>query len=313
MLNYTLLLHGLRSTGEGLPGALLRDLLDAVDRGAKGAVRLRLEGRSSAKGGFPPAWVNDAAAFRMTGFHRGTPGVELRIPTLLEALPQKFAQADLFPPVDSTDSALTLMGRSLGEALSGNEESDAYDPPLLRSFEEFREVFRHGVEAVEIRNGRVDTPSLTVTPEGIRTVQRLHRQTPRSQRVRVAGKVDAIRHSDRAFTLILESGEQIRGVLAEGEPEVLAPFFGQVAVVSGVAQFRPSGSLLRVDADLLEPGTDQDLELWSETPRSLFGPTDDRDLRRPQGPRSGINALIGSWPGDETDDEIFAMLEHGSV
>ncbi|HEV3050298.1 MAG TPA: hypothetical protein VGX50_08330 [Longimicrobium sp.] len=312
MLNYTLLLHGLRSTGEGLPGALLRDLLDAVDRGAKGAVRLRLEGRSSAKGGFPPAWVNDAAAFRMTGFHRGTPGVELRIPTLLEALPQRFAQADLFPPVDSTDSALTLMGRSLGEALSGNEESDAYDPPLLRSFEEFREVFRHGVEAVEIRNGRVDSPFLTVTPEGIRTVQRLHRQTPRSQRVRVAGKVDAIRHSDRAFTLILESGEQIRGVLAEGEPEVLAPFFGRVAVVSGVAQFRPSGSLLRVDADLLEAGTDQDLELWSETPRPLFGPTDDRDLRRPQGARSGINALIGTWPGDETDDEIFAMLEEMS-
>lgn len=312
MLNYTLLLHGFEGAGEGLPGALLRDLLDAVDRGAKGAVRLRLEGRSSAKGGFPPAWVNDAAAFRMTGFHRGTPGVELRIPTLLEALPQKFAQADLFPPVDSTDSALTLMGRSLGEALSGNEESDAYDPPLLRSFEEFREVFRHGVEAVEIRNGRVDTPSLTVTPEGIRTVQRLHRQTPRSQRVRVAGKVDAIRHSDRAFTLVLDSGEQIRGVLAEGEPEVLAPFFGQVAVVSGVAQFRPSGSLLRVDADLLETGTDQDLELWSETPRPLFAPTDDRDLRRPQGPRSGINALIGSWPGDETDDEIFAMLEEMS-
>ena len=54
MLNYTLLLHGLRSTGEGLPGALLRDLLDAVDRGAKGAVRLRLEGRSSAKGGLSP-------------------------------------------------------------------------------------------------------------------------------------------------------------------------------------------------------------------------------------------------------------------
>lgn len=37
MLNYTLLLHGLQGTGEGLPGALLRDLLDAVDR-AKGAV-----------------------------------------------------------------------------------------------------------------------------------------------------------------------------------------------------------------------------------------------------------------------------------
>jgi hypothetical protein len=312
MLNYTLLLHGLAATGEGLPGALLRDLLDAVDRGAKGAVRLRLEGRSSAKGGFPPAWVNEAAAFQMAGFHRGTPGIELRIPTLLEALPQRFAQADLFPPVDPSDSALSLMGRSLGEALSGNEDSDAYDPPLLRSFEEFREVFRYGVESVEIRNGRPESPSLTVTPQGIRTVQRLHRQTPRSQRVRVAGKVDEIRHSDRAFTLVLQSGEQIRGVLAEREPEALVPFFGKLAVVDGVAQFRPSGSLLRVDADLLQPGGEQDLALWSESPRPLFAPMDQRELRRPQGPRSGINAIIGAWPGDETDEEIFALLEEMS-
>jgi hypothetical protein len=312
MLNYTLLLHGLQSTGEGLPGALLRDLLDAVDRGAKGAVRLRLEGRSSARGGFPPAWVNEAAAFRMAGFHRGTPGVVLRIPTLREALPQRFAQEDLFPPVDPGDSALTLMGRSLGDALSGNADSDAYDPPLLRSFEEFREVFRHGVTALEIRNGAPDRPALMVTPDGIRVVQRLHRQTPRSQRIRIAGKVDAIRYSDRAFTLILDSGEQIRGVLAEGEPEVLAPFFGRVALVSGTAQFRPSGSLLRVDAEQLQPGTDQDLALWSESPRPLFATADAQELRRPQGPRSGINAIIGAWPGEETDDEIVAMLEEMS-
>jgi hypothetical protein len=124
--------------------------------------------------------------------------------------------------------------------------------------------------------------------------------------------VDAIRHSDRAFTLIMQSGEQIRGVLAEGEPEVLAPFFGQVAVVSGVAQFRPSGSVLRIDADLLQPGGERDLALWSESPRPLFAPADPRELRRPQGPRSGINAVIGAWPGDETDEEIFALLEEMS-
>ncbi|HEU0300522.1 MAG TPA: hypothetical protein VFR37_13725, partial [Longimicrobium sp.] len=248
-------------------------------------------------------------AFHMAGFHRGMPGIELRIPSLAEALPQRFAQADLFPPVDPADSALTLMGRSLGEALAGNADSDAYDPPLLRTFEEFREVFRHGVDAVEIRNSRPDRKPLTVTPEGIRLVHRLHRQTPQSRRVRIAGKVDAIRHSDRAFTLLLWSGEQIRGVLADGEPEVLAPFFGKVAVVSGMAQFRPSGSLLRVDAERLEPGGEQDLALWSETPRPLFAAMDARELRRPQGPRSGVKAILGAWPGDETEEEIFALLE----
>jgi hypothetical protein len=32
-------------------------------------------------------------------------------------------------------------------------------------------------------------------------------------------------------------------------------------------------------------------------------------LRKPQGTKSGINAIIGKWPGDETEEEITAILE----
>lgn len=32
-------------------------------------------------------------------------------------------------------------------------------------------------------------------------------------------------------------------------------------------------------------------------------------LRQPQGPDSGLNAIIGRWPGDESDEEILALLE----
>lgn len=127
MLNHTLLLHGLRDAAEGLPGALVGDLLEAVDRGAKGAVRLRLEGRSWARGGPPPAWVNEAATFQVAGFHRGTPGLELRMRTLAEALPARFAQEDLFPPVDPADSALTLTGQTDAIHLRRDDRRDAGD------------------------------------------------------------------------------------------------------------------------------------------------------------------------------------------
>jgi hypothetical protein len=36
---------------------------------------------------------------------------------------------------------------------------------------------------------------------------------------------------------------------------------------------------------------------------------DPRILDRPQGPDSGLNAVMGKWPGDETDEEVLAMLE----
>lgn len=310
MLDYTLILQGFEREERGLPGALLRDLLDAVDQGAKGAVRLRLEGRSRGRGGFPPVWVNEAAAFNFVQLVDDAPGVRLQVPTLREALPERFRQHDLFPAVDPSDSALSLMGLSLSDAMAGNAESDAYDEPLLTTFEEeFKRVFRHGVKGVVLRNGHPRSPSVTVTPGGIQVVERLKRETPRPRRVRLAGKIDAIRHSDRAFTLLLRSGAQIRGVLAEGDPEALAAHFGRTAVVSGAAHYRPSGSLLRVEADYVGPGTEDDLTVWSTVPEPLDRQPDARLSRQPQGPRTGINAIFGKWPGDETDEEFFRMVE----
>jgi hypothetical protein len=32
-------------------------------------------------------------------------------------------------------------------------------------------------------------------------------------------------------------------------------------------------------------------------------------LRRSQGPRSGISAVIGRWPGDESDEDVLEALE----
>ncbi len=35
-------------------------------------------------------------------------------------------------------------------------------------------------------------------------------------------------------------------------------------------------------------------------------------LHQPQGPDSGLNAVMGKWPGDESDEEILALLEEMS-
>jgi hypothetical protein len=144
---------------------------------------------------------------------------------------------------------------------------------------------------------------------GARTAngRRLRRETPPEQRVRLAGQLDTIRHSDRTFTLKLESGVTLRGV-AKGVPaETLAGLFGKKATVSGTAVFRPSGKVLRLEADHMEPAGNEFL-LWSVEPRPLWDAAES-SLRQSQGPRSGINAIIGRWPGDESDVVIAAALE----
>jgi hypothetical protein len=71
------------------------------------------------------------------------------------------------------------------------------------------------------------------------------------------------------------------------------------------------GAHSQVDPDASNGCVERDSLGSSESPQ-LFGVLDLQSLYRPQGPNSGINAIIGAWPGDETDEEIFRMLEEMS-
>ena len=44
----------------------------------------------------------------------------------------------------------------------------------------------------------------------------------------------------------------------------------------------------------------------------IIGKLDRQALHQPQGPDSGFNALIGKWPGSESEEEILALLEEMS-
>ena len=83
--------------------------------------------------------------------------------------------------------------------------------------------------------------------------------------------------------------------------------FGQSVVVSGMAVFRPSSRLLRIEAEAIDPAG-SDAAVWARVPAPLFRIMDTASLRQPQGPRSGVNAIIGRWPGEESDEEITGAL-----
>ena len=148
-----------------------------------------------------------------------------------------------------------------------------------------------GDQAYIIEQGRVE---LWVQREGLR--------------VRLAGQLDTIRHSDRMFTLILDDGQNIRGLAESVDPAQLASLFGQRAVVSGNAVFRPSGSVLRLEIDRLEPAGAES-SVWSHMPRPALGRLESRPPIASQGPRSGVNKIFGRWPGKESEEEVLRALE----
>lgn len=303
--------HRIRITGPAargvrIDGALLRDLLDVFVVGCQQAVRLNVEGRSTARGK-PPAWLEHAATFEVVALHEGSTVLVVEAPSLADAVPEQFGQSDLFRTVDLARSCLDLFEESVRDAIAGKVESDAYDDGLVRTFEEFSRVLRHGVQTVELGDGS----PLRIDAGCVESLRRLRRTIPPDQQVCVAGTLDVLRHSDRMFTLILETGTNIRGVVNTDTVDLstLGGLWGQEAVVRGVAKFRPSGSVLRIEAERIDRADLRDMSLWNAEPRPVFDVLDERVLRQPQGPRSGVSAIFGQLLDVESDDDIIEALD----
>jgi hypothetical protein len=306
MFTHKIILNGSRLKEQGISSLILRDLLNIIIEGSVRALRLRLEGRSTVAGKLP-SWLDAIADFEVVISSPIQINIEA-IP-LSMAAPEKFGQTSLFSDVDPSRPALVYFEDSLEDALEGEADSDLYDNGLLDTFTGFSNLLAHGIDCIEITNGRPrDRGPLRIYPGNIKIIKELQRKTPSNRRIRIAGKVDTIRHSDRMFILILESGQALRGVADNTNADELAKFFGKTVVISGTAVFRPSGSILRIEADHIEPAKG-DVSIWSVEPKPLDTDIDSRMLRKPQDEHSGMNAIFGQWPGDETDDEVLAALE----
>ncbi|KYF73666.1 hypothetical protein [Sorangium cellulosum] len=297
--------HVIRFTGDDVAtqrAPFLRDLLDILVDGAQQATRLHVDGRSTAPG-TPPAWLEDAAAFEVEQIQERE--IILRAPSLEDALSQRARQLGLFAAAEPSRSCLDYLEDSLDDALAGREDSERYDRPLMATLEGLGRLFRHGVDSIELVNGR----TLRVDRRGVEAIRALRQRTPEDRRIVVGGKLDATRDSDRSFMLVLTSGETLRGLAAESvDPAALARLFGQPAIVSGFAKFRPSGKVLRVEAERIDPATG-DIAAWSTMPRPLDMPAHLHRFHVPQGPGSGVAAILGAIPMDDTEEEFQAAIE----
>ena len=305
---FSVRLEGPRALQARLPGETFRNLLDLLLEGCRKSVRLRAEGRSSAPGALP-SWLTAATDFEVVGLREGSAVVELEASPLGELAQDRFRQIPPLLDLDLSRSCLSIFAETFEQSLRGEEDSDLQDPSLLKTFADFSRVFGAGVDRIELQDLTPAAPRrVEIRADRLATVERLWRKSPPTQSVRLAGRLDSLRQSDRAFTLVLASGETVRGIAVGLEPRELAPYFGEDVIVEGIVVFRPSGSVLRIEAEKVEITT-EDLSLWSRMPRPLFGQIDRRTLYQPQGPRSGINAIIGRWPGEESDEEALALLE----
>jgi hypothetical protein len=305
MLTRQLKLEGPSVTGTRVNAPLLREILALLIDGSQKALRIRTQGRSTSRGVLPD-WIAAATEFTVQ-IREGSTVLDIESPSLLDAAPNEFRQTQLFPEIDPTRPALDYLVDSIEAALHEDNGTNLYDGPFLKFLAKLEGIFEHGVTDVEFHQvDGASRPQLKVQRSSVGQFRQLESRIPKPQRVNVAGKLDTIRHSDRTFVLALSADHRIRGIAEQSED--LQQLWGKSVFATGTAHFTVDGSVQRVEVDLLRLATERELSLFSEAPLPITRTIQPQDLKRPQGRRSGLNAIFGKWPGDEDDAEIAEAL-----
>ncbi len=306
--------HNVKLDGPGVKGTvvnahLLRELLRIIIDGSERALRVRTQGRSTARGALP-SWISTSSEFEVQ-IVEGSTLLQITAPTLIEADPIEFKQPDLFPEIDPELTSFDYFTESLDAVMDGGERSNLYDRGMLELLYGFDSVFDRGVEEITFYSkGKSKVKKVHLSKKDLKDFTKLEEQIPNPQQAKIAGILDQIRHSDRTFALQLPATkEPVKGITDPRHLEDLQGLWGKSVLVSGTVHFTPTGSILRIEADQIKSGSERDIMMWSVPPEPLKKPASAVSFRVPQGPRSGINAVIGRWPGDESDDQIKEVLE----
>lgn len=282
-------------------GNLEGTLLDAVRMGFLHSSRAR---------GRVPSSLRVAAEVRFLG-HSGEDGATLRhfqVPTFGSVASELFQQRLLWdegPRPEET--AFELFGAALHDVAIRRTESNRFDPGMLRRIRTYGRVLSRGIERISMpdtvieRRGHIDA-------DVVLAVSELYAVTPAQRRVRVTGRLDVMGASQGVLKLDVRNGEVVTALWEGEEPvETLREFFNRDVVVEGVGVFRPSGSLLRVDADAIAPASSQD-EFFRRVPSAVPRRDYHKLARLEAGEQSAYAQLRGSLPADEPDDEFESAV-----
>lgn len=296
-----------------LPIQVCGDIFQPLKPLMTASVRMSIEGASTGRGR-TPAWLTAVSDIRLVDYGRDGDDTLLQfdLPSLGEAAPELFEQKEFWetrPRPDST--ALDALSRVVAEVSLNNPDSPLYDQSLLSKLSGLKPVFSEHLRAIEF--DRPKGSAMVAEPITSSTAERaaqLMARTPAPREVRVLGNLDMIRKSTRSFLLQLDDDCEVGGVLESTERiEELRDHFGKRVLVLGRAIYRPSGSLLRIDAHAVEPGEGHP-SIFSRVPP----PLERRQLLARKASASGgwqaLSTCFGEWPGAETNEEWEEMV-HG--
>jgi hypothetical protein len=286
-------------------------LLTSLPNALLDAVRMGFLHSSRARGRVP-TWLKASAEVRFIGMDGAgdtSTLLHFQVPAFGSAAREVFRQPRLWddgPKQDET--AFELFGAALNDVAARVENSDRFDTGLLRRISRYGRVLHTGVDRITLPDARLATPSC-LDARIVRAAADLAAITPNPRRVRVAGRLDLMGASEGVLKIEVRPGELITAIW-EGEASVesLRDLFNRDVVVEGLGAFRPSGTLLRIDADAVVAATSRD-DFFRQVPTAPVVHDYQKLVRLKPGEKSVYAQFLGSIPAEESDEEFLAAVD----
>jgi hypothetical protein len=290
-----------------LIGPVLTHLHDTL----QDAVRMGFLHSSHPRGRIPRG-IKAAADVRYIGHSQADDNATL---LRFEVSPFGDVAADLFkqtrlwddmPTPDQT--AFDLLGAALDDIGTRREDSNRFDPGLLRRIARYKVIFRRGLSRIVLPDVAAPRPALFDSAV-IEAAQALSETTPQSRRVRVSGRLDPMGVSQGVIKLHV-AGDAVVTALWDGKEPIdeLRSLLNRDVICEGLGVFRPSGSLLRIDADAVAAAGAGD-EGFAVVPHAPRVGGIMRRLLLKSGGASAYRDLLGSIAAEESDEDFAAAIE----
>ncbi len=306
-------IHGRAASGKKIQPTAAGFVLERIPDLVRDSIRMGVLRSSRPKGrplsSLAPTWDLIRFVGQSSGRDDST-RLHFTAPRLQDAAAPLFDQQQLFDDVVAPDeTGFDLLGRLILDVSEQRQDSERFDSAVLARLIGLNKMSSRGIDSLRLAGHKLDELRQTdIDAAVIESARALYSDTPVSNRVRVTGHLDMIRVSNRLFELVLPDHRHVRAVWTARDFVHLKDFLSKEVVIEGAAVYRPSGTLLRVDADAIRLSTERDA-FFSTVPTPPTARLDWKSLRQVQTGQSGINAIWGTWDGDESDEDLLAALE----
>ena len=309
--HYQFRISGLNEVDGQIKASTLSRVLDALLATAERTTRLLATGTGSGKGA-RPRWLNATIDFTITDLRPGSTIFGIEAPQLRETVRDQFAQTNLWSKQPgSDDTALDLVARSIQEVRMENSVGDYFDSSVLDALLMFPKATGIAGARYEIIPQGAARGRFALDDETWACARDRLDNIPAPRSFVVSGRLDEIKHGNGRFRLLVNPNSALLGRLdaASLHVEALRSLWGRQATVEGTVHFKPDGQPRFIEARRISDRRDGDSVFEDMPSVDIRQPTDLFPARHAQAGAFDPIDIAGSWPGDESIEELLAQLD----